>query len=97
MRCRGGTSHAPGLYGSRTTHTMQNSVRERAKSLLEEINKRVQILQREFERLYATALKDLRDNRIYLINEKQLNARQLEFVRRYFFKRGLGKNTKTSL
>ena len=44
------------------------ATKQRAKLLLEEIQSRVQLLQKDFEKLYRTALKDLRENKIYLIN-----------------------------
>ena len=62
------------------------ATKHRAKLLLEEIQSRVQQLQKEFEKLYRTALKDLRENKIYLINEEQLDSNQSDFVRKYFFK-----------
>ena len=62
------------------------ATKQRARSLLEEIQSRVQVLQTEFEKLYRTALKDLRENKIYLINEQQLDSNQSDFVRKYFFK-----------
>ncbi len=61
------------------------ATKQRAKSLLDEIQSRVQVLQKEFEKLYLTALKELRENKIYLINEEQLDSHQADFVRNYFF------------
>ena len=62
------------------------ATKQRAKLLLEEIQSRVQLLQKEFEKLYLIALKDLRENKIYLVNEEQLDSNQSDFVRKYFFK-----------
>lgn len=54
--------------------------------LLEQIQQQVIKLQRRFERIYADVLRDLSKRNIYIVNEKQLDASQQEFVEEYFHK-----------
>ncbi|MEH6634009.1 MAG: polyphosphate kinase 1 [Halioglobus sp.] len=58
--------------------------RQQAKDLLAAIQRRVVELQKEFDRIYIQILKGLAQRRIYMINEKQLDAGQAEFVQTYF-------------
>ena len=60
------------------------SQRQKAKDLLAEIQVRVVELMREFERCYNAVLKALRQRKIYMINEKQLDEGQARFVQEYF-------------
>ena len=57
---------------------------ERYKSLLAQIQQQVIELQRRFDRVYLTVLAALRKHSIYLINERQLDQQQNEFITRYF-------------
>jgi len=57
---------------------------ERYKKLLEQIQQVVIEHQRRFDRVYLDILGQLRRSRIYLINEKQLDDHQAEFVSQYF-------------
>jgi len=59
-------------------------MRQQSKDLLVAIQKRVLELQKEFDRIYVEIMNNLAEHRIYLINEKQLDAGQLAFVRAYF-------------
>lgn len=63
--------------------------REKAhrEQLLDDIRDAVGDLQLRFDRVYQTCLTALRANNIYLIDERQLDEPQREFVRRYFFSR----------
>ncbi|MCG3169620.1 MAG: Polyphosphate kinase [Pseudomonadales bacterium] len=63
--------------------------REKARweQLLDDIRDAVGDLQLRFDRVYRTCLAELRANNIYLIDERQLDEPQREFVRRYFFSR----------
>ncbi|MFV8817463.1 polyphosphate kinase 1 [Haliea sp. E17] len=54
------------------------------KNLLAAILSRVVALQREFDKIYQQIMDELADKRIYLINERQLDERQLQFVQAYF-------------
>lgn len=63
--------------------------REKARweKLLDDIRDAVGDLQMRFDRVYRTCLAQLRENNIYLVDERQLDAQQREFVRQYFFGR----------
>ena len=58
--------------------------RQSAKNLLQSIQREVVALQKEFDAIYASLMSELHKHRIYLINERQLDEGQLEFVQRYF-------------
>lgn len=57
---------------------------ERYKKLLGQIQQKVIEQQRRFDRTYLDVLAQLRKSRIYLINEKQLDQPQADFVTQYF-------------
>jgi len=57
------------------------------KHLLETIQKRVIELQIHFELIYLNALNSLRKHKIYLVNEKQLDEKQAQYVKSYFLKK----------
>ena len=57
---------------------------DRYKKLLEQIQQKVIEEQHRFETTYQDVLAGLRKNRIFLINEKQLDQHQAEFVSQYF-------------
>lgn len=58
--------------------------RQAAKSLLQSIQREVVSLQRKFDDVYASLIRELQKQKIYLINEKQLDEGQLSFVQQYF-------------
>ena len=58
--------------------------RQRAKDLLETIQQRISGLQREFDRIQAGVMAELRRRHIYIVDEKDLTKAQLAFVERYF-------------
>jgi len=58
--------------------------KERYSELLEEIISRVSELQKSYDKIYETVLKELCRRQIYLINEQQLTERQADFVTGYF-------------
>ncbi|MEP4484577.1 MAG: polyphosphate kinase 1 [Halioglobus sp.] len=58
--------------------------KQQAKELLADIQRQVQRLQKDFEIIYNAVLADLRARKIYMINEKQLDPGQAEFVQDYF-------------
>ncbi len=58
--------------------------KQQAKELLVAIQTRVVQLQKEFDRIYMRLMEELATRRIYLINERQLDAGQAEFVQHYF-------------
>ena len=54
------------------------------KSTLKKVHEIVLIQNIKFEKIYTKILNELAQNKIFIINEKQLNAEQTEFVREYF-------------
>ena len=54
--------------------------RQRAKDLLVDIQSEVVALQRDFERIYDDVLRALRQRKIYMVNERQLDEGQAAFV-----------------
>ena len=58
--------------------------RQTAKDLLQLIQKEVVALQKEFDAIYGALMKALQKQKIYLINEKQLDEGQAAFVQQYF-------------
>ncbi len=60
------------------------SKQEDYKALMEEIHQKVLKLQRRFDATYSANLKELRRRKIYIVNERQLDEAQTEYVRGYF-------------
>ncbi len=58
--------------------------RQHFKDLLVVILDRVVDLQKEFDRIYGTIIKELASRKIYLINERQLDEGQASYVQSYF-------------
>jgi polyphosphate kinase len=58
--------------------------KQQSKDLLLAIQNRVVELQKEFDRIYGQTIRALAAQKIYLINEQQLDERQTTFVRSYF-------------
>lgn len=58
--------------------------KQQSKDLLMAIQNRVVAFQSEFDRIYRDIIHRLAENRIYLINERQLDAAQAAFVQSYF-------------
>ena len=58
--------------------------RQAAKDLLQLIQREVVSLQKEFDAIYVTLMGELQRQKIYLINERQLDEGQIEFVQRFF-------------
>ncbi len=58
--------------------------KQQSKDLLLAIQNRVVELQKEFDRIYGQTIRALAAQKIYLINEQQLDERQATFVRSYF-------------
>lgn len=56
------------------------------KTTLKKVQEIVLEQNERFERIYSGLLQDLAKHRIRIINEKELNAEQIEFVRDYFIK-----------
>jgi len=64
--------------------TTSTTERQHFTQLLEDIQKRVYALQKEFDQTYQQLLPILRRRGIYLVNETQLDERQAAFVQQYF-------------
>jgi len=62
------------------------NARQAAKELLAAIQAEVVSQQHDFERVYASVMKALQARRIYMINERQLEPNQAEYVQDYFTK-----------
>ena len=60
------------------------SSRQQAKELLAAIQRDVVKLQGDFERVYKSVMRALQARRIYMINERQLEPNQAEFVQDFF-------------
>ncbi len=56
------------------------------KATLKKVYKTVLEQNERFEKIYADLLQELGDNKIFIINEKQLNDEQADFVQKYFHK-----------
>jgi len=62
----------------------EGSRRQAAKGLLKSIQERVVGLQRQFQRTYKVILRELAANDIFMINERQLDEGQREYVEGFF-------------
>jgi polyphosphate kinase len=60
------------------------STRQQAKELLAAIQAQVVAQQHDFDRVYQSVMKSLQARRIYMINERQLEPNQSEFVQSFF-------------
>ncbi|MBN1416245.1 MAG: polyphosphate kinase 1 [Bacteroidales bacterium] len=58
---------------------------ERPKKLMNQIQKKVLQLQNKFEYTYQKILGELERNKIFIINEMELNPNQESFVKKYFY------------
>lgn len=61
-----------------------SSGKQQSKDLLTQIQDKVVSLQSEFDKTYHQVLKGLRERRIYMINERQMDSGQAAFVQEYF-------------
>ncbi|HMC99674.1 MAG TPA: hypothetical protein VKH37_05960, partial [Ferruginibacter sp.] len=67
-------------FGSKAKMHLESA----AGSILDEIQDIVMVQQKEFERVWNEILRELKKQKIYLVNEKQLNRQQQKFVLNYF-------------
>jgi polyphosphate kinase len=56
------------------------------KATLKKVHETVLVQNLKFEKIYADLLRELGNNNICIINEKQLNSDQADFVQKYFYK-----------
>jgi len=57
---------------------------EDPKELLPKLQRKVIEQQNRFEEIYQEILKELAENKIFMINERQLNANQISYIKNYF-------------
>ena len=80
FRVRVATLHRLADLGKKTKKILDLN----PKKVIKEIQTDVLSLQKEFDRVYKNILKDLARENIFIINEKQLNTKQGDFVKSYF-------------
>lgn len=80
FRVRVGTLKRMIEFGSKANIHLEES----PGMILEEIQDRVMEQQKEFDRIWNEILKELKKQKIFLVNEKQLNREQQKFVTNYF-------------
>lgn len=59
---------------------------EKYKTLLKDIIKTVELQEKSFTKAFIELRKELRKNDIFLVNEKEINAEQGNFIKEYFLK-----------
>jgi polyphosphate kinase len=82
FRVRVATLKRISMYGPKS----KNILGYNPKATLKKIHETVLIQNNKFEKNYTKLLKELENHKIYIINEKQLNPEQVEFVQNYFHK-----------
>lgn len=82
FRVRVATLKRISLYGPKS----KNILGYNPKATLKKIHETVLIQNTKFEKIYTRLLKELENHKIHIINEKQLNPEEVEFVRNYFHK-----------
>ncbi|MEP7252770.1 MAG: polyphosphate kinase 1 [Ginsengibacter sp.] len=71
-------------FGNKTNIKANMHLEETPEKILEEITLKVTIQQNQFNRTWANILTELQEQNIFLVNEKQLNREQQNFVLSYF-------------
>ncbi len=71
-------------FGSKTNIKANIHLEQTPEKILEEITLKVTIQQNQFNRTWANILSELKEQKIFLVNEKQLNREQQKFVFAYF-------------
>jgi polyphosphate kinase len=82
FRVRVATLKRISMYGPKSKNILGYS----PKATLKKIHETVLIQNSKFEKNFTKLLKELESHKIYIINEKQLNPEQVEFVQKYFHK-----------
>ena len=82
FRVRVATIKRISLYGPKS----KNILGYNPKATLKKIHEIVLIQNTRFEKNYTRLIKELESHKIHIINEKQLNPEQVEFVQKYFHK-----------
>ena len=82
FRVRVATLKRLSLFGSKSKNILGYS----PKATLKKIHEIVINQNKKFEKIYSGLLQELEKHNIHIINEKQLNQEQAEFVQKYFHK-----------
>jgi polyphosphate kinase len=82
FRVRVATIKRISMYGPKSKNILGYS----PKATLKKIHETVIIQNSKFEKIFTKLLKELESHNIHIINEKQLNPEQVEFVQKYFHK-----------
>jgi len=82
FRVRVATLKRLSLYGAKS----KNILGYNPKATLKRIQEIVIAQNTKFEKIYTRLLKELADHRIHILNEKQLNQEQVDFVTNFFHK-----------
>jgi polyphosphate kinase len=82
FRVRVATLKRISMYGPKSKNILGYS----PKATLKKIHETVLIQNSKFEKNFTKLLKELESHKIHIINEKQLNPEQVEFVQKYFHK-----------
>ena len=82
FRVRVATLKRLSQFGSKS----KNVLGYNPKATLKKIHDIVLSQNLKFERIYSSLIQELADHKIHIINEKQLNQEQSEFVRNYFLR-----------
>ncbi|MEO6221035.1 MAG: polyphosphate kinase 1 [Ginsengibacter sp.] len=71
-------------FGNKVNIKANMHLEQTPEKILEEINIKVTIQQNQFNRTWANILSELKNQKIFLVNEKQINREQQKFVFAYF-------------
>ncbi len=82
FRVRVATLRRISLFGPKS----KNILGYNPKATLKKIHETVLVQNTKFEKNYSKLLKELENHKIFIINEKQLDPEQSEFVQQYFIK-----------
>jgi polyphosphate kinase len=82
FRVRVATLKRLSLFGEKSKNILGYS----PKATLKKIHEIVLAQNEKFEKIYSKLIQELAKHKIYIINEKQLNQEQSEFVQKYFHK-----------
>lgn len=71
-------------FGNKINIKANMHLEQTPEKILEEINLKVTIQQNQFNRTWTNILSELKEQKIFLVNEKQLNREQQKFILAYF-------------
>lgn len=71
-------------YDRNVSRDMRKMIGDKPKNVLKKIQEIVIDQQAQFQLIYQGIIKELEEENIFIINEKQLNSDQAEFVKQYF-------------